>query len=445
MFYFIFAYFLFYGYLAFKKFDWAFFIVIATLPSYLIRFNVFGLPTTALEAMIWILLVIWAIKNSSRFLEEFKKITRCNWKNYKMELIFTAVLIISLISVFVGEVNREALGIWKAYFLDPIILGLLFLNFKKEKRINVLIWGSGFLAIWIGCLAVIQKMTWWHVPGEWAGERVTSVFSYPNAIGLLLAPLIMIFLIKIINGKSENKKITIFFLNAIILSILAIIFAKSEGALLGLAFGLTVFFLLWNKISKKFILSLFVVIFIGVIVFPSLKQTIYNEMTLKSLSGQIRLKLWGETWDMLKDGRLTLGAGLAKYQVAVRPYHVDGIFFNKENDPDFARKIVIFDAKYKAEHWQPVEIYLYPHNIFLNFWSELGLFGLIFFVLIMGYFLYERILNIFLDNDRLVELSFFCAMIVLFVHGIFDVPYFKNDLACLFWLIFVAPYANLKE
>jgi len=89
---------------------------------------------------------------------------------------------------------------------------------------------------------------------------------------------------------------------------------------------------------------------------------------------------------MLKDGRLITGAGLANYQATVEPYHTQGIFIKDFSDPDAQRKLV-FNEAYRMAHWQPLEIYLYPHNLVLNFWSELGLAGLLLFIwIILKYF-----------------------------------------------------------
>ena len=89
---------------------------------------------------------------------------------------------------------------------------------------------------------------------------------------------------------------------------------------------------------------------------------------------------------MLQDGRLIAGAGLANYQTSIKPYHTEGIFIKDYSDPESQRKLV-FNEAYRNAHWQPLEVYLYPHNIILNFWSELGLAGMLLFVwMIIKYF-----------------------------------------------------------
>ena len=127
------------------------------------------------------------------------------------------------------------------------------------------------------------------------------------------------------------------------------------------------------------------------------------------------------------------GAGLAGYQTAIKPYHQEGIFFNFDNDPNFRNNLVFGGADYKAKHWQPTEIYLYPHNFFLNFWSETGLLGLVAILLILIKFFTD-----YLRTDearRPLYLILISVMIAIVVHGLVDVQYFKNDLSVLFWLV----------
>ncbi|MFH0951082.1 MAG: hypothetical protein V1765_01245, partial [bacterium] len=82
---------------------------------------------------------------------------------------------------------------------------------------------------------------------------------------------------------------------------------------------------------------------------------------------------------------------------------------------------------------------LYPHNILLNFWTELGLLGMLLFVwLIVKYLVLTLRQLIAKQNDsRYLTLGLLGAMITIIIHGLVDVPYFKNDLAIIFWLLLV--------
>jgi O-antigen ligase len=216
---------------------------------------------------------------------------------------------------------------------------------------------------------------------------------------------------------------------------LAIYFAKSKGALVGVMAGLGIFLLL--SVGKKIrlvIIFLVLILAAGILAYAPSRSFVL-EKTIHSKSLQIREQQWKETWEMLKDGRLVSGVGLANYQQAVAPYHQEGIFLRDYSDPDWHKKTV-FNAEYRASVWQPTEIYLYPHNIFLNFWSELGLAGVLLFIWIIVKYLLVSFKLLAKDNkNKFIILGFLSAMVVIITHGLVDVPYFKNDLAIMFWVL----------
>jgi O-antigen ligase len=221
------------------------------------------------------------------------------------------------------------------------------------------------------------------------------------------------------------------------MSILSIYFAKSKGALLGVAAGLIVFGLMVNKKVRWSVVIALLLIMIGVTAYQPARKLVYDTATFKTFSGQIRMVGWEESWKMLKDGRLITGAGLANFKNAVAPYHAEG-FFIKNDDPNWLKNLRN-SADYRKQMWQPLEIYLYPHNIILNFWSELGLAGMMLFVWIILKYFWVGIKNYRQASEKYkyINIGLICAMVAIVVHGLVDVPYFKNDLSVMFWL-FVA-------
>ncbi|MDO8668319.1 MAG: O-antigen ligase family protein [bacterium] len=509
---------------AWRRLDWAVMFLIATLPAYLIRFNVFGLPSTILEAMIWIVFMVWIINNFGRvknnFLENFKKNNQKIKIRYPFDWEMVLLLLIALMAVSVAGFSSSSFGIWKAYFFEPVLFFIVVLNVFKynakaanEMRmprmkypLEKILWSLAISALTVSALAIYQKLTGAFIDNPaWADEntrRVVSFFGYPNAVGLYLGPLVLVmigWLFNVILERSEsgaigsqgdsigrrwrsflqNDKMRIVFIALIIImSVFSIYFAKSKGALLGVATGLIIFGLMASKKIRYATIILLLLIGFGLAVYQSARNLAVENITFSNLSGQIRKAGWSDTWRMLKNGHLITGAGLANYQAAVAPYHTEGIFFKDPNDPEAQRKLV-FNEAYRTAHWQPLEIYLYPHNIILNFWSELGLAGLLIFIwIIFKYFWlgisglslrganadpspptdgsgqasqsYEqddrrllRSLQSLAMTDKFLLLGLICAMVVIIIHGLVDAPYFKNDLAVMFWL-FMAMMSLIK-
>ncbi len=414
--------------------NWGLFMLLSLLPSYLIRFSIFSIPTTFLEIMILALFALWLFKS-----QPWKRLKKKNWliryKKYPYRFEIILILLIAWLSLLLVNFNLSALGIFKAYFLEPIIVYILIINISKGSTKKI-VWPLVISAFYLSLIALWQQIS--AIDPLFSSE-ISSVFNYPNALGLFLGPIILLMLGLYFNYPKRSNLIVanqkIFILITLIISIASMILSQSFGALIAVFLSFLFFLILYNKSSRK--LALIIVLISTLLLFlyqPALSY-IKQRIALKDLSGQIRKQQWQETTAMLKDGRMITGAGLNNYQIALKPYHQDGIFV-KNDDPLWHHKTV-WDENYRKKVWQPVEIYLYPHNIFLNFWSELGLFGALFFIFLIFRVLFELLLKLkkIDKKQRAIILGIISSILVILIHGLVDVPYFKNDLAILFWLI----------
>lgn len=381
----------------------------ALLPLYLVRFNIFGIPTTLLELIFLALLAVAIAKRKFLILPQTG--SRFAVTNSKFLIPIAIFLLAAIIGVFVSPDKISALGIWKAYFAEPILFFLLFTqNATKEDLRRTLRFLLATISV-IALGAIGQKYFGWPIPHPWQEElRATSIYPYPNAVGLFLAPLIVLifFLRKFIIPNS----LFLIPVNLVLASgVLATIFSKSESAWIALVAGLALGSIALGGLPRKTTLIVFALGVLSLLFVPAVKNPVQEKLLLRDWSGVVRKITWNETWEMLKD-RPIFGAGLAGYQKTLVPYH-------------------------KAT---AIEIFLYPHNIFLNFWSEVGLLGLIaFFWIVARFFLYIRELLKRDGLERRVGIAAGSAMVTLLVHGLVDVPYFKNDLAMLFWFILAVP------
>lgn len=397
-------------------------LLIVLLPSYLVRFNVLGIPMTFLEGLILISFIIWFIRSGYRNLNfHFRKF------NYQYYYLIIAWLLVAIIGLAMAKFSLSALGTFKAYFVEPILLYILIVNvFKNLEDMKKIYVAMAVSAIIVSLFAIYQKITGQFIANHfWAAEatrRVTSFFPFPNAVGLYLAPILVMTVGTLwirIKKKLLDRK-TILFSVTIILSALAMYFAKSDGAMIASIVGILIFLLMTEKKVRKVVAVITALIVIASFTISPIRQKI----TMHDLSGQIRQQQWRETFEMLERNHWFLGQGINNYQQSVAPYHHEGIDA-LENGKTF---------------WQPTEIYLYPHNILLNFWTELGILGVIIFgVLVIKYFLINfRMFWVFNEDGRAArywELGLIATMIAILVHGLVDVPYLKNDLSAFFFII----------
>jgi O-antigen ligase len=429
--------------LAWRNLVLAISFIVFALSSYLIRFEVFNIPLTLLEIMILTLFAVFILKRffdkeNQSFLEKIGLKT-IKFSNYKWLIL--AWLFAATVAVFVSDNRLAALGVWKAYFIEPILFFIVFINTIKSKQdLNKIFNALGVSAIAISVFAIYQKFTGAFIFNEtWfdpATRRVTSFFGYPNAVGLYLAPIAVLFIgkfcqwffarletfknsetknwiIKLLKPKFRPKAgqpladtellLPFFYLIIITTSVLAIWFARSEGAIFGLAVGCLLLGLLLNKLRPITLLAAGAIV-AALILTPSFGHWAVDKANLRDFSGQLRLVIWQETQEMLAASPV-FGAGLANFQTAVAPYH-------------------------HAKHI--FEVYLYPHQIILNFWSELGIFGVLIFIWLVVKFFFNY-LKVPAGNrdDYKILLAIILAILA---HGLVDVPYFKNDLSVMWWL-----------
>lgn len=412
-------YFLLFTTLCIRKKEWAIYWTILTLPTYLIRFQIADIPFTLLEGHILILFTVWLFFHA-------KKSQLSSLLPQKLLPPLTLFLLAATISVFTAPDILAAAGIWKAYFIEPILFLIVFLNvIDSRDKIIRSFWFLGLSIVIPGLFAIYQKFTGVAIPVDlWVApetRRVTSFYGYPNAIGLYFAPIVAgvtaIVLHKIhqlIKKTLPKKERPTIWYKIIGLGLLAdlgffsIYFASSRGALLGLAATLLFFALFWH--GKRLLFAGSILIGLLFISPPLYKGGVTNPTTVSGGSSlETRLALWRESTAMLVDRPIT-GAGLAGFQHHLAPYH-------------------------EQSH---IEIFLYPHNIILNFWSEIGLLGLLAFLWLV--ILFFKINNVTMKQcnnwQNHLPYALAGAMVTLLVHGLVDVPYFKNDLAMLFWILF---------
>lgn len=370
--------------LSFKNFPSALSLLPALTPLYLIRYQIFGLPTTLLELIIFITILF-------AFLHHRKKLLLQIFTD-NTKILWLSALLIGAIAIFTAPNSLSAFGLFRAYLLAPIFLYFIYKFHFPTEKLPELKQNLYFLTLFLVAFALFQVLTGNNLPAPWDFElRATSIFPYPNALGLFLSP---IFIFSFFDFLQTQRK---FFLFITIISAFGIFLAQSEGAIFGLVTSLFITLLISKSPTKTKFLGL---ISFSVISFIALISPLRNKILFLENSGQVRLSQWSETWSMLQDHFL-FGSGFGGYPQVFAPYH-------------------------QALQY---EIFQYPHNIFLNFWTEFGLLGLA-FILILPIFLLKQNFQ----KYPFLKLTFFAIFATMFFHGLVDVPFFKNDLATLTWI-----------
>lgn len=391
---------------------YALWLTLILLPAYQIKGIIYNIPVTLLELMILSLFLIYGLKNINRTKELVQNLKDWQWP-------ILTWLIIATLAIFISPDLKAGAGVWKAYFIEPILLLIVFVDLIKNKKDLKLIFSAFmFSAIIVSIYALYQKFLG---QGIWSTEiwgqpqvlRITSFFPHPNFLGLYLGPLIFLSLGYIFSYFKNKNIIIVCTLLLFVITSLSLIYARSEATILAVLVGL--FFLgLINKSSQKYTFIFLLIGFLLIFSFPVSRNYFVQKVGLQDLSGQLRFNIWQGAGRLIEENSV-LGIGLDGYERLV---------------PDYQKR---FYDPYTGELIS-VETHPYPHNLYLTLWLELGLLGLIVFLWILIKFFKQGFKQ--LDKKEvIINTSIMAAMIVIIVHGLADTPYFKNDLAILFWLI----------
>ncbi len=390
------------------------FILFLLLPTYLLRFSVGPFPTTILEILTLLTFATFVFQYRKSF--RFSQIPNFLSKNKLIAIGVFLFLLGSTISIFTAVDVRKALGEWKAFYVEPVLLFLVISSHLKsvgakrkeiiEKYIllPLLLCGLG-----TALLAIYQHFTGWMVPEAfWANRntfRVTGWYGFPNAVGLFLAPLIPLSLFAILSQR--HQKISLLKMTGILTFLtipFALIFAKGSGPIIGMLAGIGFLLLIYKKTRSAAIIA-GIVGLVSLFVLP-IPQSVKDELFFQDRSGQIRLSIWQETKKFLQDSPV-LGAGIASYDEKIAPYH-------------------------QLVNGEGIEIFHHPHNIFLTMWVNLGLVGLMGFILILISFFRMGFKE--LKKNPLAPFVL-ATMVTILIMGLVDSPYIKNDLSIFFWLL----------
>jgi len=406
-------------------------LIVLSLPLYLIRLKIGWIPTNLLELMIGGLFIIWLVSRIRINQVQLKKATFF----LPVFLIFLGVTLATLFSV---DVITSA-GIWKGWFIAPLLFFIVLIdNLRTKRQIRDIL----FALTLSGAVVALVALFYWLNNNLTYDGRLRAFYLSPNHLAMYLSPILILSFYLYFCFKKNIHKIILFIVHC---SLFIVIYLTcSYGAWLSIAVALI--FLLGvalpkNYPSKKrrhffYLISFFLLLVISAFFWQIPSQKFQGFLDFSYPSWQSRLIIWQSAGTIIKDHSL-IGIGPGMFQ----KYYLD----EQAKFPPYLE-------------WAVPQ----PHNLFLAFWLQTGLIGLIGFIWLLICFFRMGLLQIFSnypstqrlsaprsgDNRLLPERSrrlfavLIAIMIYILIHGLVDTTYWKNDLAIIFWLIIALSYTS---
>lgn len=383
-------------------------ITILFAPLYVIRWQLFDvLPTTLLELLILAMCAVWVTLRIS--LRDF------SIPAPQFSIPVFLIVLASIIGVIVAENRVAALGIARAYIWEPVIVFYIIVDVIKKglaaAHISTLFLTVYFMScVWIALMGILQYVSGLFIITPDQFNRAHAVFNNGNALALFIGPAIAAIIG--IAFRDYGKKIPGVRQLAITFCVLlfGFIFTWSTGGFIALILMIPIIVIsqfAFIKYNKDITSSLFRILVAGslgfsamlLIVSPLLAHEAVNPWVREGGTAQIRLCLWEGTAHLLKEN-LVLGVGLSGFKEA------------------YASTYYTCDA-------EPLE---YPHNFWMTVMAELGALGVLGFVWLLW------VASKYISRER-ISFGLSLALSYILLHGLIDVPYFKNDLSVLFWML----------
>ncbi len=374
-------------------------------PFYLFRFKLIGIPFTVLELFSYVLFFLYLL---SRRLKLNKTLNK-----YLFSIFL--FLIAAIIGVVVAPDNivlplgvnldskRLALGVFKGWVFVPVLYFFVFSQVLSTKKdIDNILRNFTYSAAFVSLISYFLGIFGNGITYDF---RLNGLFESANYLSLFLVPALLLCMYFVLQRKKPFSRYYYLDLASLVIMVHALLFTKSYAAILGVfgAIGISIlYFILFKaKNRRKYIIAFsslvltFILIILSQLNSPKFKQFLDFE---NRSSTSVRLEIYQTSIALIKKEPITgVGLGLfqARYQNNIK--QVLGRFPMEWNMP-------------------------HPHNIFLAFWINTGIIGLFAFLSLL-----------FLSHKKITY-----PLIPLWgilIHGMFDVPFWKNDLAMIFWLI----------
>lgn len=349
-------------------------------------------------------------------------------RTFRVEGFDIAVMLFGLV-IFLGGLfsSGGAASLKASLVFCCFILGYFLVAnlLRTTERLERMAAAMLIAALIVAALGVFQyvtgsaESTWQDTEMfENISGRVVSTFANPNVLAEYLIMVLPICGAMLITTKNKTERA--FYPLTFVILCLCLIFTWSRGAWLGFIAGAALFLLIWSR--KFFVAGLF-----GLMAVPALPFVLPSSIVSRFASiGNIgdsstsyRVSIWKSVVDIIKDYFFSgIGVGEAAFKNVYLQYTHEGI-----------------------------ELAPHSHNLYFQIILEVGILGLILFLLLAALFLrkafsfFDRRNSIYPYEGReelrlrLLSAAGACGIISMLLQGFTDYVWYNYRIFLMFWMV----------
>jgi len=372
-------------------------VTAASLWTYTVRWRYGPLPTTLLENLIVIAIALYLVGA---------------WRAGRRRPIATSLdisivllLVAGAVSVVVAKDHRGALGLYRAFFLEPVALFYVAADLLRHtgdfrRLIGAIAIGSSVFA----ALNVVVFTRVFLAHAVQVGSAPNALYGDANYVAMYFDPIIALATGVVLFADTMRWRLIGVAWLVFSTGTQLLMFSKGSYLALG-AIGVIVVMSV-PRWRVPILIGLGAVAF-AISRIPLVAYRI--ETAYASIMG--RAEIFSASIKMIRDSPI-FGVGLGGFS-----YQFRGAI------PE-----------------------VYPHDIWLTFWVELGLLGVLAFGVILFALIWRAIRALPRTSgfERAVLWGVLAALVAWTVHGFVDSPYWKNDMSVEFWVLAAMELAAIR-
>jgi putative inorganic carbon (HCO3(-)) transporter len=384
-------------------------LVAFCIPFFLQTKHILGRSFSMVEITTLICFAVWVLREGVALIRD----RRLKTDLHSVSSLDGAVVFfvaVSALSLLVAENSGVAVREFRVVVFESALFYLLLRASSPSKGqlwrvVDALVLAATLVAL----IGLYQYLFTTDIITAEGVRRIRGLYGSPNNLSLFLDRVVPVLAAIALFARQRWRRIVYALCGLPVLFCLYLTYSRGAW-LLGLpAAALFIGLLrgrraLWISLAVICIVVLSLLPLVGTERFTSLLDT-------QGGTTFFRLKLWQASLNMIKDHPL-LGVGLDNFLYQYRTRYV------------------------LPEAWQELDL-SHPHNIVLDYWTRLGILGVVALVWLEVTFfvkslrLYRRLSG---QDERALVLGLMASMVACLVHGLIDNSYFLVDLAFVFFI-----------